>query len=225
VVELLDTFPVRELESAVREMVYRDRGLRHDRWSAKDGIRYERADPNRLRGVHHAMSSTQLARARAHVNASVGLGSGGGGFPDTEERMSFRSLAIAVAAAIAGASLGYYASGERSRVTATTGGRTVTITKTVTGAVARTIARPDPRAGKRVFVTACSGCHTLKPGDWTGDRVNLADLQPSYRVIVEKVTGGGIVMPSFEGKLSERQIRNVAAFVRAEVAKRGGKTR
>jgi mono/diheme cytochrome c family protein len=44
-------------------------------------------------------------------------------------------------------------------------------------------------------------------------------------VIVEKVAGGGIAMPSFAGKLSERQIRNVAAFVTAEVARRAAKNR
>jgi mono/diheme cytochrome c family protein len=134
-------------------------------------------------------------------------------------------LVITVAAAVVvGASLGYYASGERSGATATIGARTVTVTKTVAETVVRTTARPDPRAGKRVFATACSRCHTFKPRDWTGDRVNLADLQPSYRVVVEKVTGGGIAMPSFEGKLSKRQIRNVAAFVAAEAARRAGKT-
>jgi hypothetical protein len=31
-------------------------------------------------------------------------------------------------------------------------------------------------------------------------------------------------MPSFEGKLSERQIRDVAAFVTAETARRAGKS-
>jgi mono/diheme cytochrome c family protein len=138
--------------------------------------------------------------------------------------MRFGLLAIAVAAATAGASLGYYMSGDGSRVAATTGARTVTVMKTVTETVVRTIVRPDARAGRRVFVTACSRCHTLEPGDWTGDRVNLADLRPSYRVIVEKVTGGGVAMPSFEGKLSERQIRDVAAFVTAEAARRAGKT-
>jgi mono/diheme cytochrome c family protein len=138
--------------------------------------------------------------------------------------MRFGWLAITVAAAAAGISLVYYLSGDRPRVTATTGGRTVTITKTVTETVVRTMARPDPRAGKRVFVTACSGCHTLEPGEWRVDGVNLADLQPSYRVIVEKVRDGGIAMPSFAGRLSERQIRNVAAFVAAEVARRAGKT-
>ena len=131
--------------------------------------------------------------------------------------MRFRSLAIAVAAGTAGASLGYYVSGERSGVTAmTTGGRTVTVTKTVV----RTMARPDPRGGKRVFVTVCSRCHTFEPGDWTGGRVNLTELRTSYRMIVEAVTGGGIAMPSFERKLSKREIRDVAAFVKAEVARR-----
>jgi mono/diheme cytochrome c family protein len=140
------------------------------------------------------------------------------GLADSEKRMRF-SLAIVVAAA-AGAFLGSYVSGERSRVTATTGGRTVTVTKTVV----RTIARPDRRAGKRVFLAACSRCHTLDPGDLTGDRVNLARLQPSYRWTVEKVTRGGIAMPSFDGKLSERQIRDVAAFVTAEASSRAGKS-
>jgi mono/diheme cytochrome c family protein len=150
------------------------------------------------------------------------LGSVEAGLADTEERMRF-SLAIAVAAA-AGAFLGSYVSGERSRVTATTGGRTATVTKTVTKTVVRTIARPDRRAGNRVFVAACSRCHTLDPGDLTGDRVNLARLQPSYRWTVEKVTRGGIAMPSFEGKLSERQIRDVAAFVTAEAPSRAGRS-
>jgi mono/diheme cytochrome c family protein len=139
--------------------------------------------------------------------------------------MRFRSLAIAVAAAAAGASLAYYVSGHRSGVTTTTEERTVPVTETVTETVVRRVARSDRRSGRRVFVNVCSRCHSLKPGDWSGDRVNLADLQPSYRVIVDKVTAGGIVMPSFAGKLSERQIRDVAAFLVAEAARRAGKTR
>jgi mono/diheme cytochrome c family protein len=131
------------------------------------------------------------------------------------------SLAIVVAAA-AGAVLGYYVSGERSRLT---GGRTVTVTKTVTETLVRRVTRPDRRAGKRVFVAICSRCHTFEPGDVTGDRVSLADLQPSYRAAVEAVTRGGIAMPSFEGTLSGRQIRDVAAFVSAEAARRAGKSR
>jgi mono/diheme cytochrome c family protein len=139
--------------------------------------------------------------------------------------MRFRSLAIALAAATAGALLGYYVSGEPPRVTATTGVRTVTVAETVAETVVRTIARPDPRAGKRLYVAVCSSCHTLKPGDWTRNRVNLTDLQPSYRVVVDTVTRGGFAMPSFGGKLTRREIRDVAAFVTAEAARRAGKRR
>jgi mono/diheme cytochrome c family protein len=139
--------------------------------------------------------------------------------------MRFRSLAIGVAAATAGALLGYYVSGEPSRVATTAEARTVTVTKTVAETVVRTMARPARRAGKRVFLTVCSRCHTLAPGDWTRNRVNLTDLRPSYRVIVEKVIGGGFAMPSFAGKLSEREIRDVAAFVAAETARRARRPR
>jgi mono/diheme cytochrome c family protein len=143
--------------------------------------------------------------------------------------MRFALLAVVVAAATAGASIGYYhvsdyVSRDDSRVPATTGARTVTVMQTVTETLVRTIVRPDARAGRRVFLTACSRCHTLEPGDWTGDRVNLTDLRPSYRVTFETATGGGTGMPSFDGKLSERQIRDVAAFVTAETARRAGKT-
>ena len=138
--------------------------------------------------------------------------------------MRTESLAIAVAAATAGALLGYFVSGDGSGIT-TTVGRTATVTETVTETVVRTTARPDRRAGRRVFVTSCSRCHTLEPGNWRGERVNLADLGPSYSTIVEKVTAGGIAMPSFEGKLSKRQIRDVAAFVTARAARRARGTR
>lgn len=138
--------------------------------------------------------------------------------------MKFGFLAVAVAAGAAGAFLGYYVRGEGSRVTASTEVRTVTLTNTATETVVRTIVRPDARAGRRVFVTACASCHTLEPGDWTRARVNLTDLRPSYQAITDAVTGGGIAMPSFAGKLSERQIRDVAAFVTAEVARRAGET-
>jgi mono/diheme cytochrome c family protein len=131
------------------------------------------------------------------------------------------SLAIAVAAATSGAFLGYYVSEQRSRVTAATGERTVTVRKTVI----RTIARPNHRAGRRVYLAACSKCHTLEPGEWTDGRVSLGDLQPSYRAAVEAVMEGGIAMPPFQGKLSERQIRDVAAFVAAEAARRADKSR
>jgi mono/diheme cytochrome c family protein len=131
--------------------------------------------------------------------------------------MNVRSLMIAVtAAATVGASLGCAPAEDRSAATGTSGVRTVTVTETVV----RMVERRNARAGRRVFATACSRCHALKPGDWTGDKVNLTALQPAYETTVQKVTRGGIAMPSFAGKLSKRQIRDVAAFVSRAAARR-----
>ncbi|MDQ3982373.1 MAG: cytochrome c [Actinomycetota bacterium] len=125
------------------------------------------------------------------------------------------------AATAVGASFGCSPREDPAAVTGTPGVRTVTVTETVV----RTVERRNARAGRRVFQTACSRCHALKPGDWTGDKVNLTALQPAYETTVQKVTRGGIAMPSFAGKLSRRQIRDVAAFVSREAARRGRPTR
>jgi mono/diheme cytochrome c family protein len=102
---------------------------------------------------------------------------------------------------------------ERGRVGATEAAR---------GAVAD--GAPDARAGKRVFTTVCGKCHTLTPGDWAHDKISLADLQPSYWTTREKVTNGGAAMPAFKAKLSEREIRNVAAFVARVAARKAART-
>jgi mono/diheme cytochrome c family protein len=133
--------------------------------------------------------------------------------------MNIRSLTIAVVAAAAavGTSLGCAVNAaEESAGTQTTGVRIVTVTETVV----RTVLRRDTRAGRRVFETACSRCHALEPGDWSGNKINLTALQPAYGTTIRKVTRGGIAMPSFAGKLSKRQIRDVAAFVSSEAARR-----
>ena len=138
--------------------------------------------------------------------------------------MNIRSLmiALAVAAAGVGTSLGCSVdAGEESAGTQTTGVRTVTVTETVV----RTVVTPDARAGRRVFEAACSRCHALEPGDWRGNKVNLTALQPTYRTTVQKVTRGGIAMPSFAGTLSKREIRDVATFVSREAARRARATR
>lgn len=83
-----------------------------------------------------------------------------------------------------------------------------------------TAGAPDAHAGRRVFLTTCKECHTLTPGDWREDKLSLADLRPSYSTTREKVTNGGAAMPAFKRKLSEQEIRNVAAFV-AKVTGRG----
>ena len=70
-------------------------------------------------------------------------------------------------------------------------------------------------AGRSVFSSAgCDGCHTLKAADATGQvGPNLDQVRPTYETVRSKVESGGGVMPSFAGKLSAAQIRDVAAFV------------
>ena len=71
----------------------------------------------------------------------------------------------------------------------------------------------DP--GAKVFADAgCGGCHTLDAAGSSGSiGPNLDDANPSSDEVVAKVKSGGGGMPSFEGELSEQEIRDVAAFV------------
>ena len=39
------------------------------------------------------------------------------------------------------------------------------------------------------------------------------DAQPDHDLVVDRVTNGAGVMPSFQGTLSEQQIQDVAAYV------------
>jgi mono/diheme cytochrome c family protein len=41
----------------------------------------------------------------------------------------------------------------------------------------------------------------------------LDDLQPDFETVVQQVTTGGGGMPAFSERLSEQQIRDVAAYV------------
>jgi mono/diheme cytochrome c family protein len=68
--------------------------------------------------------------------------------------------------------------------------------------------------GQKVFTDNCGSCHTLSRAGTNGqvgpnlDNVNLkpADVES----IVRSGSGG---MPSFEGKLSDQEIKDVASFV------------
>jgi len=73
----------------------------------------------------------------------------------------------------------------------------------------------DPVAGKQVFLTAgCTGCHTLKAANSHGTvGPNLDEKKPAEALVVDRVTHGKGVMPSFGGSLSQKQIADVAAFV------------
>ena len=72
-------------------------------------------------------------------------------------------------------------------------------------------------AGAEVFANArCGRCHTLQGAGAKGTvGPNLDQLRPSADRVVRQVRSGGAGMPSFRGKLSDRQIGDVAEFVSA----------
>lgn len=74
----------------------------------------------------------------------------------------------------------------------------------------------DPVAGKDVFQNAggCGACHALADAGTSGSiGPNLDSTQPSYDLVVDRVTNGKGAMPAFSGRLSEQQIQDVAAYV------------
>ena len=73
----------------------------------------------------------------------------------------------------------------------------------------------DAAAGKRDFLASgCSGCHALEDADATGTvGPNLDDRKPPYSLVIDRVTNGKGVMPSFSDRLDETQIENVAKYV------------
>ena len=73
----------------------------------------------------------------------------------------------------------------------------------------------DPDLGKDVFVIGrVRRCHTLAAAGSNGMvGPNLDEAQPSYDLVVERVTNGMGGMPSFKDQLSEEEIQNVAAYV------------
>ena len=73
----------------------------------------------------------------------------------------------------------------------------------------------DATNGEQVFASAgCGGCHTFSKAGSSGSvGPNLDDAMPSFDKVVSQVTNGGGAMPSFKDRLSEQEIRDVAAFV------------
>jgi cytochrome c6 len=92
---------------------------------------------------------------------------------------------------------------------------TETTETTETGTTAPPAASGDPVAGKAVFVDMdCGGCHTLADAGASG--VIGPDLDanpPPFDLVVDRVTNGLNVMPSFSDQLTEQQIRDVAQYV------------
>jgi cytochrome c553 len=74
----------------------------------------------------------------------------------------------------------------------------------------------DAAAGKEVFLgtAGCGSCHTLADAGTSGSvGPNLDDAQPSFDLVVDRVTNGMGAMPPFKGTLTEQQINDVAAYV------------
>ena len=95
-----------------------------------------------------------------------------------------------------------------------------TETTPTTDATNTTEAQGDPVAGKELFLgaPACGSCHTLADAGTSGTiGPNLDAASPSYDKVVERVTNGQGVMPSFKDTLSEQQIQDVAAYVSSAV--------
>jgi mono/diheme cytochrome c family protein len=98
-------------------------------------------------------------------------------------------------------------------------GQTSTTTPTPQTVIGKVAAPPvvkgDATAGKQVFETAgCKSCHTLKDAAATGTvGPNLDDKKPPAALVVDRVTNGKGVMPSFGGQLTPKQIADVAAYV------------
>jgi hypothetical protein len=74
---------------------------------------------------------------------------------------------------------------------------------------------PTNTAGAKVFADAgCGSCHTLSAAEATGTvGPNLDQLKPEKARVARQVKNGGVGMPSFEKKLSPKEIDDVAIFV------------
>jgi len=72
--------------------------------------------------------------------------------------------------------------------------------------------------GSTVYTTACLACHGEKGEGGHGGGPSLQALK-NAAVVLQVVSEGRNAMPSFNGTLTAEQIRDVAAFVSARLAK------
>lgn len=77
--------------------------------------------------------------------------------------------------------------------------------------------QPKPTDGKSIFAgppASCGGCHTLADAGTSGTTgPNLDDSKPSKDLVVDRVTNGKNLMPSFKDSLDAAQIQAVAEYV------------
>src|SRR6185369_3511946 len=83
------------------------------------------------------------------------------------------------------------------------------------GSVAGTgVTAEKPTDGKSIFTANCGSCHTLADAGTSGKvGPNLDDAKPPKDLVVQRVTNGQGVMPSFKDSLDEQQIQAVADYV------------
>jgi len=93
------------------------------------------------------------------------------------------------------------------------------------GALARTVLATDMAAAKKVYEDRCAKCHGLtgkgdgpkakmlkkKPRDYT-DKAKMGELTDAK--LKEEILNGKKPMPAFKGKLDEKTIDELIAYVR-----------
>ena len=130
-------------------------------------------------------------------------------------RLAFLLVLLAGAVGVAAAGCG--GEEERTATPETTEGSIPTPTETTdTETTPGGEVEGDPAAGKEIFLggSGCGGCHTLADAGTTGAvGPNLDETQPSYDLVVDRVTNGLGGMPAFSGSLSEEDIQDVAAYI------------
>ncbi len=79
------------------------------------------------------------------------------------------------------------------------------------------------KLGETIFKTQCIGCHNKQPGDTTPfgppnlhGIVGATPPQITPQVATDTILKGKGVMPSFEGKLTPADIKNVVAYLRVQ---------
>jgi mono/diheme cytochrome c family protein/uncharacterized cupredoxin-like copper-binding protein len=97
---------------------------------------------------------------------------------------------------------------------ATTTGKTTTSATNTTSGTKETLGG-DPVNGANVFRSAgCGSCHTLRAAGAVGQvGPSLDDAKPGQDLVIQRVTNGLSLMPSFSGQLTSQQIKDVAAYV------------
>jgi mono/diheme cytochrome c family protein len=89
------------------------------------------------------------------------------------------------------------------------------------GAVAGTGVTAERQTdGKTIFTTNCGQCHTLSDAGTSGAvGPNLDEAKPPKELVVDRVTNGQGVMPSFKDSLDADQIQAVADYVAGAAGK------